>query len=280
MLIFKNCKQLAYEDIFKTPHSEENTDTPRVAIVTRDVSGHPVGSRIVSTNTHKDLWKLLDKPLSSVYTHNIGCNCEWEDELVGSAWEQIDHSGARNAGDITTISKISKNAHIHYYDSNSSKYEYFFKVFKKYKPLEAAKPNPATPRVTVDYSHNYNDCVSYTKNPFSPATSCSQPTLKPIPEEETMNPIKENITIAMTADEYAKYQKSNKSTTIKTDLEQAPKWLTIWYDADEREIHQTTQSPKQARKALQKPDSLGHTFRSYLITKSASTAIPVVDIAI
>ncbi len=59
-------------------------------------------------------------------------------------------------------------------------------MFKKYKPLEAIKPEPAT--------------------------SCSQPTLNQIPEEETMNDLnKENITIAMIADEYAKHLKFNKT---------------------------------------------------------------------
>ena len=202
---FKNCKQVAYEDVFKTPHSEENTDTPRVAIVTRDVCGHPVGSRIVPVDAENTLWKLINDPSSKGKAHTLGHNCEWED--------------------INTL-KHCKNI--------------------------------------------------YHESQVSPATSCSllQPTVS---EEEPMN---HNVTIAMTAKEYNQYQKQNKPTDVKTDLEQAPEWLTIWYGADERKIHQTTQSPKQARKALQKPDSLGYTFRSYLITKSASTAIPVVDIAV
>ena len=40
---FKNCKQVAYEDIFPSQ---------RVAVVTGDVNGHPVGSRIVQARAY------------------------------------------------------------------------------------------------------------------------------------------------------------------------------------------------------------------------------------
>ena len=334
---FANCKQVAYEDISKTSHSEENTDTPRVAVVTVSVGGHPIGSRIVPTDVSNHSWKLADgsKPFtyghaigyncewedtlttctntvtddispatecsqptprvavvtvnvgghpvgsriipayknttnywilannssSKHYHHSLGGSCEWEDELVGSTWEQIDSSGPRNAGDITTISKISKNEHIHYYDSNSSLYKHFFKMFKKYNHLEATKPEPAAPCSQHD---DIVDAISYIT--------------QTIPEEETMN--KENITIAMTADEYAKYQKSNKLTKPKSQLETAPKWFTIWYGVNGNVDCQTTESPKKAKKALQHPSKLGFTFRSYLITESATTDIPVVSVEI
>ena len=344
---FANCKQVAYEDIFKTSHSEENTDTPRVAVVTVSVGGHPIGSRIVPTDVSNHSWKLADgsKPFtychtigyncewedilttctntvtddispatecsqptprvavvtvnagghpvgsriipvyknttnygifknttywilannssSKHYHHSLGGSCEWEDELVGSTWEQIDHSGVRNAGDITTISKISKNEHIHYYDSNSSLYSYFFRRFKKYNPLEAIKPEPAAPCSQHD---DIVDAISYIT--------------QTIPEEETMNTTTENITIAMTADEYAKYQKSNKLTKPKSQLETAPKWFTIWYGVNGNVDCQTTESPKKAKKALQHPSKLGFTFRSYLITESATTNIPVVNVTV
>ena len=91
---------------------------------------------------------------------------------------------------------------------------------------------------------------------------------------------KENITIAMTADEYTKYKKSNKTSKPKTQLETAPKWFTIWYGVNGNVDCQTTESPKKAKKALQHPSKLGFTFRSYLITESATTDIPVVDVEI
>lgn len=64
---FSNCVQVAYEDIF---HPQ------RVAVVTKDVGGHPVGSRIIPTNGK---WVLLDKPNGASYNHIIGNSCEWED---------------------------------------------------------------------------------------------------------------------------------------------------------------------------------------------------------
>lgn len=205
---FKNCKQVAYEDVFETPHAEENTAIPRVAIVTTDVSGHPVGSRIVPTDASNYNWKLADGSKSSTYCHSIGSSCEWEDTLT------------THTDTVTFI------------------------------PLDE----------------------------ISPATPCSLPTLNPIPEEEAMN--KDNITIAMTADEYAKYQKSNKPTKPKSQLETASKWITIWYGVNGNVDCQTTESPKKAKKALQHPSKLGFTFRSYLITESATTDIPVVNVAI
>jgi len=210
---FKNCKQVAYEDVFETPHSVAEPDTPRVAVVTRHVSGHPVGSRIVPTDASNRHWKLADGSKSLAYAHNIGFNCEWEDTLT------------TRTDTVTFI------------------------------PLDET----------------------------SPATPCSQPTLNPIPEEETMptmTPIKENITIAMTADEYAKYQKSSKTAKPKTQLETAPKWITKWFNQDGTEVQPTTESPKKAKKALQHPSKLGFTFRSYLITESATTNIPVVNVEI
>ena len=201
---FKNCKQVAYEDVFKTPYLEE---TPRVAIVTKHVNGHPVGSRIVPTDASNCNWKLADGSKSSPYSHNIGSNCEWEDTLT------------TYTGTVT------------------------------FTPLDET----------------------------SSATICSQPT-PTIPEEEVMNT--NNITIAMTADEYAKYQKSNKPTKPKTQLETAPKWFTLWYGANGHVDCQTTESPKKAKKALQHPSRLGFTFRSYLITESATTDIPVVNVEI
>ena len=95
-----------------------------------------------------------------------------------------------------------------------------------------------------------------------------------------MNTTTENITIAMTADEYAKYQKSNKPTKPKSQLETAPKWFTIWYGVNGNVDCQTTESPNKAKKALQHPSKLGFTFRSYLITESATTDIPVVSMTV
>jgi len=117
---------------------------------------------------------------------------------------------------------------------------------------------------------NFKNCkqVAYEdvfKTPYleeaSPATPCSQPT-PTIPEEETM---KENITIAMTADEYAKYKKSNKTAKPKTQLETAPKWFTIWYGVNGNVDCQTTESPKKAKKALQHPSYLVHSHSISLV---------------
>ena len=69
---FRNCEQVAYEDIFLSQ---------RVAIVTKDVRGHPVGSRIIPK---KDQWVLADKPEGRSYRHAIGANCEWEDTLTNT----------------------------------------------------------------------------------------------------------------------------------------------------------------------------------------------------
>lgn len=69
---FNNCTQVAYEDIF---------NHQRVAVVTKDVRGHPVGSRIIPKN---DEWVLADKPEGSSYRHAIGANCEWEDTLTNT----------------------------------------------------------------------------------------------------------------------------------------------------------------------------------------------------
>ena len=195
----------------KTSTTKSEPDTPRVAIVTKHVSGHPVGSRIVLTDASNDTWELADGPNSFIYCHSIGSNCEWEDELT-------------TCTDTATFTSLGET---------------------------------------------------------SPATPCSQPTLNPIPEEDTMNDLnKKNISISMTADEYAKYQKSNKPTKPKSQLETAPKWFTIWYGVNGNVDCQTTESPKKAKKALQHPSKLGFTFRSYLIAESATTNIPVVNVEI
>lgn len=207
---FKNCKQVAYEDIFEIPTTE-----PRVAIVTADVNGHPIGSRIVPIYNDNMEWRLVDNPLSSKYAHTIGNSCEWEDTLTTCT----------DTATFTPVDEIS----------------------------------PATLGSQHD---DIVDTISY---------------ITPIPEEETMN---ENITIAMTADEYAKYQKSNKTAKPKTDLETASKWMTIWYNLNGVAQSPTTESPKKAKKELQKPHRLGYTFRSYLITASATTDIPVVDVEV
>lgn len=69
---FSNCEQVAYEDIF---------NPQRVAVVTKDVGGHPVGSRIITKNEE---WVLLDKPNGASYSHTIGGSCEWEDILTNT----------------------------------------------------------------------------------------------------------------------------------------------------------------------------------------------------
>lgn len=60
------------------------TDIPnmhykRVAIVTKDVNGHPVGARIVPGRNRR--WALEDGTSDREYYHLIGESCEWEDEM-------------------------------------------------------------------------------------------------------------------------------------------------------------------------------------------------------
>lgn len=178
--------------------------TPRVAVVTTNANGHPIGSRIVPTNTSNKTWKLADNFKSSAYYHTIGENCEWADELVGSTWEQIGDYGAKEAGDIATISKLytndGKTLGVHYYTSNSATYRYFFTRFKKYEPTETTNEPSCIFTGTITYPTNA--CSEIT---LSPATLCSLPHL--IPEEETMK--KSNLILllemmaAMSAEEVA-----------------------------------------------------------------------------
>lgn len=64
---------------------------------------------------------------------------------------------------------------------------------------------------------------------------------------------------------------------VQTDLETAPKWITLWYDLDGQAVMQELgMSPKQARKALSSdPDLIGFTFRSYQVADSGTTNIPL-----
>lgn len=71
---FRNCKQVAYEDIF---HQQ------RVAVVTKDVHGHPVGSRIIPCYK-EHFWVLFNNPNGLSYRHEIGESCEWEDILINT----------------------------------------------------------------------------------------------------------------------------------------------------------------------------------------------------
>ena len=54
----------------------------RVAIVTKDVNGHPVGARIVlGRSSSKKDWVLEDGTSDREWHHVIGDSCEWEDEM-------------------------------------------------------------------------------------------------------------------------------------------------------------------------------------------------------
>jgi len=56
----------------------------RVAIVTKDVFGHPAGSRIIQTDTDNN-WILADySDTSRVRSHTLDANCKWEDEMEPS----------------------------------------------------------------------------------------------------------------------------------------------------------------------------------------------------
>ena len=65
-----------------------------------------------------------------------------------------------------------------------------------------------------------------------------------------------------------------------TDLENAPKWVTQWYNDEGNFLFTNNISPKKAKKQLQNPDYLGYTFRSYKIHASATTSIPVKDVEV
>ncbi len=63
--------------------------------------------------------------------------------------------------------------------------------------------------------------------------------------------------------------------TPKTPLEAHSKYVTIWFNIHGDISHQTSESSKQANKALQKrPDFLGYTFVTYKKTASRTTDIP------
>ena len=76
---FKNCRQMAYEDIFPSK---------RIAIVTEEHNGFPIGARIIQTNTQDPttawaLWKLADDISDSPTTYycTIGTYCQWETDV-------------------------------------------------------------------------------------------------------------------------------------------------------------------------------------------------------
>ena len=90
------------------------------------------------------------------------------------------------------------------------------------------------------------------------------------------NKMETPITVAMTAKEYAKYQKSeNTPVNPKTLLQLAKKHLTQWYDSDGLKINEPiTQTAKQAERELQSPNRIGWTYRTYTLSASGTTDIP------
>lgn len=87
---FALCKQVAYEDIFPSK---------RIAIVTKEHNGFPIGScivQIVQTNTEDPttactLWKLANDISDSPTTYfcRIGQHCQWEDDLFFNPCSEI-----------------------------------------------------------------------------------------------------------------------------------------------------------------------------------------------
>lgn len=73
-----------------------------------------------------------------------------------------------------------------------------------------------------------------------------------------------------------------KPEKVKTDLQRAPKWITLWYNNEGTCVMQEMgMSPKKAKKELtSNPELLGYTFRSYMITESGTTDIPLKSIEV
>ena len=143
------------------------------------------------------------------------------------------------------------------------------------------------------YNSRYEGTTPHTNNCF---TQIPEPTPRHVPYEalrdipkqtpidcvsdaNTPN-IKDNtmetqITVAMTAKEYAKYQKENNTPIrVKTDLELAKKHLTQWFNANGTFQQTTCQSSKSAEIELQRPDRIGWTYRTYTLSASGTTDIP------
>lgn len=93
-------------------------------------------------------------------------------------------------------------------------------------------------------------------------------------KETTVVEVKVNGTTVCTADN------TEKTAVAKTDLELAEKWITKWYNSEEDHITTTYDSPKEAKKKLQRPEFLGYTTVTYKKAASATTDIPVVELKV
>ena len=144
------------------------------------------------------------------------------------------------------------------------------------------------------YNSRYEGTTPHTNNCF---TQIPEPTPSHIPYEALQdipkqtpidcvsdantpnikdNTMETQITVAMTAKEYAKYNKSNSTPIrVKTDLELAKKHLTQWFNANGAAYQSARyQSSKSAEKELQRPDRIGWTYRTYTLSASETTDIP------
>ena len=279
----------------------EETDEkakPRVAIVTKHVGGHPIGSRIIETVSNS-YWTLESNPNGKTYNHTLGYSCEWEDEMPEEAEAEPPFKATIEVGDTVRYIGPRTNGkpdhdrpekcvvielwddQLHYKSSHTCKIEYW-ELVSKAQPHKAdaaavkeasewVQPDETTLPDAITDIANCKSAVDYilygTPEQEVPFNMAYNQTLK----DNNMN---ENITIAMTAKEFKEYKKENKPDIPKSDLQLA-KTLTEWFNPDGIKVGSTTtQTAKQAAKELQKPHRLGHTFRTYTLSASETTAIP------
>lgn len=62
---------------------EESTSKPRVAIVTVNVGGFPIGTKIIQHGPKENhMWVKETNISGDQYRHDLGLNCEWEDTIL------------------------------------------------------------------------------------------------------------------------------------------------------------------------------------------------------
>ena len=246
--------------------NQDRIPTTNLVIVTSLCPNPQCGTEYhFTTNDGKDdwmggdgTWKLvLTKPGSEA---KVGDKCI----LINNPKDRADIPF--KVGDLATVNKVYSNYTLAFTEGAKYWYEHTdFLVLCQ----EKDRPDTATRRNLAFYKRSgeeYQKVKDYCGDPHD-----NIPTQK----EPPMNP---TITVTMTAKELAKYEKSQETAVPKSELESATKYITKWYNVDGHCSSQTTQSPKQATKELQKPNRLGWTFRTYAFVASRTTAIPTVAI--
>ena len=204
--------------------------------------------------------KLIEYGLTN--NHGIVNGHSYSDEEIHSYYIRSDHTGFMpHSVDISTYFKNKNYTEIYWVDGDFSFEKPETSVPSTNQNLAWA-PEPL-PAGTYEVPLPTPDCIAKS------FASTSTPILK----ETTMET---PITVAMTAKEYAKYQKSeNTLVKEKTDLELSKKHLTQWYRPDGSKVSEPKmQTAKQAEKELQSPSRIGWTYRTYTLSASGTTDIP------